>query len=317
METYLRGDITELDGNIENQRILALLYDKDYSKDNPRMLLVSGYIVRWLESQPLPTPSTIQTKFGNVSCTNARQADVVSGAQRAVRKIELCSIACEVQQQSGLVNLTVSSNKVWSILSQNFNGSQETTASPLAPLQAGIDYRPPSQYKTISGAAGAIGNFNSTEIYDLDTFANKLLYTSAKLQSIVYNIALSSNENRKIAAATYPLSGMHSVLKYRITYIPGILLLGLLSLIISAALVLSMSLYSWKSLSVRNGRVVDGLQFVTDFAAAVQDDVALADVEKWNRKDLEEWGKSVKLRYTVVRGDKRIRLCRENDYSSE
>lgn len=119
----------------------------------------------------------------------------------------------------------------------------------------------------MSGAGAALAARNDTATYVFDTYAQKLLYVSTKFNNLLYNIALSLNENRKAQAATYAVSGLHSVLKYRITYILGILLGGLLSLIVSSSIVLEISVYLLNTLSVQKGRLVDGLRFVVDFTS--------------------------------------------------
>jgi hypothetical protein len=96
---------------------------------------------------------------------------------------------------------------------------------------------------------------------------------------------------------------MHTVLKYRMTYVPGILLFGVLTLTMCAAIVLGMTVASWSSVAFRPMRVVDGPRFVVDFAEAVKGNEGLADAAVGSRRILEKWADSIRLRYVVITPD--------------
>jgi hypothetical protein len=70
------------------------------------------------------------------------------------------------------------------------------------------------------------------------------------------------------------------------TYIPSLLVFGLVTLTLCVIAVVGFTVYSRHSISRRSMRIVDGLRFIVDFAEAIQDDKAFVDVSTWSRARL-------------------------------
>ena len=134
---------------------------------------------------------------------------------------------------------------------------------------------------------------------DFGISTNSFLCASAKLENLVHNVVALTNESMQAQIPTYSIAGTRTVLKYRMTYIPDIHVLDLITLTLSSAIVLGMVLHSWNTPSYRTGRVVDSLRFTTGFASAAQEDGTLIDANEWDGGRLEDWGRTTKLRYTV------------------
>jgi hypothetical protein len=137
----------------------------------------------------------------------------------------------------------------------------------------------------------------------MKAYAHAFVYASGAVETSLLNSASAGYISRARRPESYHIPGMETVLKYRMTYVPGILLFGLLTLITCAAIVLGMTVASWSSVAFRPMRVVDGPRFVVDFAEAVKGNEGLADAAVRSRRTLEKWADSTRLRYVVSASD--------------
>ena len=184
-------------------------------------------------------------------------------------------------------------------------------------FQSAYQYRAPLEEARVglSGMGTALGSQalpddSSFAVgVNMSTFANNFLYAAGVVESSIFNIALL-NSTRTPAA--YTVNGLHEVIKYRITYIPGILILGLIGLTTCAALVLGMTLHSWRAArSLWTGQTVDGLRFVADFAPAVKGEEGLVNVDLRDSANLERWGKETMLVYVIEDGRQCLRIRKD------
>ncbi|KAF1998166.1 hypothetical protein P154DRAFT_524268 [Amniculicola lignicola CBS 123094] len=201
-------------------------------------------------------------------------------------------------------------------------GPEEPVYSLLHSLQSSYHYRTPQRVTpqregeiwdttTIGGAGSAIGASSF-----LDVYVNNLLNASITLEQKIYNLRMQQLEEQSEETPIYEVSGWEPVLAYRIVYIPGLLLGGLISLTLATAIVAGLQISSWKSIAHQRDRVMDGLRFVTDFATAMRKEENLADVGLWDEKQLERWGSRTKFRY-VAQGDKSLSLKKVNVESGD
>ncbi|ORX96297.1 hypothetical protein BCR34DRAFT_619731 [Clohesyomyces aquaticus] len=234
-------------------------------------------------------------------------------------------IGCDLHRSRGVVDLTRgdSQSQNWAVSSYSFPDKVTPMTSPLWYLDS-IRFRYQSPLASLSGFGNALGAFahvrNGTKFMtNMTAYAHAFVYASGAIETIMINSAVS-NVSTVPNPRKYDVSGMQTTLKYQMTYIPGILVSGLITLTPRAAIVFGPVIASRGSLSMKSMREVDGLRFAVDFAEAVREDEMLVDASTWKRETLEEWADGVRLRYVIDgKGDDgdtngeggRIRLVKE------
>lgn len=212
-------------------------------------------------------------------------------------------VACRLQRQTGLVNSTATgTSRKWVVSSQSFQadaGNAQSIATILGSFQLKYGYRAPEA--TLSGLGGAIGktallsaNANTSQV-DWTAYAHSFLFASAEIERNILNLA-SANTSTSIQTE-FKVAGRQSKLKYRITYIPFILVLALCCLTAAALAVFCITLYSWNSIPVRIRGTLDPLRLMADFAASMKNDDHIHNASHWTRKDLKKWGHVRKFHY--------------------
>jgi hypothetical protein len=233
---------------------------------------------------------------------------------------QVSGVICELHQQNGFANLTVnkSSTQTWDVTSSVFDEKSVAVQDRLYHFQSAYQYRAPldATRAGLSGMGTALGTEALPEdssfaglAVNMSTFVNNFLYAAGAVESSLFNIALLNSTRTSTA---YTVNGVHEVLKYRMTYIPGILILGLIGLTICAAIVLGMTLPSWRAArSIWTGQMVDGLKFVADFAPAAKGGEGLVDTDVEDRANLERWGKETMLVCVVEDGRQCLRIRKD------
>jgi hypothetical protein len=268
----------------------------------------------------------VESEFGNLPTTMFLPNQTFLGQSLADTKIysygayQVHGIICELHRQNGLANLVLDNNstQTWNVTSSVFDEKSVAVPDRLFHFQSAYQYRAPLEEVRagLSGMGTALGSqalpedtsFAGQEV-NMSTFANNFLYAAGMVESIVFNIALLNSTR---TSPEYSVNGLHEVLKYRMTYIPGILILGLIGLTTCAALVLGMTLHSWKAArSLWAGQMVDGLRFVADFAPAMKEVEGLANINVEDRANLEKWGTETNLVYVVEDGRQCLRLRKD------
>lgn len=247
------------------------------------------------------------------------------------RQDNVYGIICRIQRQQGLTNLTASndleSSRKWTSGNITFiDDDSSNTINYLHEVSRLVrKYRPPSSIgpywdsvgEVLGTGAGDGPNYwkidnvllrkNPTKVQftanptNFTVFAYNFLYAAGRMETAVWDIDMTHSKQ------ITKVSGIEEVLRYRISYIPGLLVAGLITISISAAIVFGMTWYSLGTLSAHTDRVLDGLRFVSDFVSAVREDELLADANTWTRNRLDRFGWEVKLRYFVERGSLRLR----------
>ncbi|KAH7135895.1 hypothetical protein B0J11DRAFT_174255 [Dendryphion nanum] len=276
------------------------------------------------------------SKFGTIYAANVAdyKNETIAG-YNLKRKDNIYGIICRIQRQHGKANLTASdlqSARKWSIDQYNFEEDKPRNTTNFLSYVASqfSNYRPPQSTGLHWDAVGEIlgtgagkgpnyWNINdgvisqnktipvfSANPVNFTTYAYNFLYAASRMETAIWDIVMANPERLK-DARPYTVGGRQMVLKYRICYIPGLLVAGLITLSLAAAIVFGMTWYSLGTLSAHTDRVVDGLRFVADFTAAVREDENLADANKWSRHRLDRFGQSLRLRYIVDHGSLRLR----------
>jgi hypothetical protein len=139
----------------------------------------------------------------------------------------------------------------------------------------------------------------------MTAYAHAFVQASGAIETSLLNSA-ASNISIIPRSESSPVVGLETVLKYRITYVPGILVSGLIGITFCAAIVIGLTAAAWGSVSLQSMRLVDGLRFVIDFAGTMKADDSLVEVSTWSRERLVRWADGTSLRYVLERKGEEI-----------
>jgi hypothetical protein len=110
----------------------------------------------------------------------------------------------------------------------------------------------------------------------------------------------------------YTVDAMTRVQKYRIRYIPLLLIFGLASVIAAAGVVGvvgSMVFYTRRMQSAQAMRQVDGLRAVVDCVSGLQEcSEEMGEASQLEQKELERWARKVSVRDETVVDDDRVSI---------
>jgi hypothetical protein len=299
----------------------AILWDPGYATLNTTRLILAAFTMGmsgdYTYREPTALP-TIPSAFGNlqpyIKSWGYEECDQERGPNLTM---SWYGVACDLYRTSGFADLVraVPTARDWNMSSSRFDAVATKTPSVIYPLSERIvPYQVPTG--SVIGFGQAMGAFagarsDTEERVNMTAYAQAFLYASVAIENIMLNLA-SSNHTRALRLERYPVAGHQSVLRYRTTYTRGVLVFGLVTLTLCAAIIVGMLVYSRRSISSRSTEVVDGLRFVLDFAVAVREDEALVDASTWSRARLEKWAGGLKFRYTVAKNDVDGRECEGN-----
>lgn len=196
-----------------------------------------------------------------------------------------------------------SSSSSWTITNPTFDPTTKTRIpSLLAQWQTNLNYRAPSANNP--GIGPALCSRGST-YYDnaFGDYALNFLYASGEVQRLTYEVAASdtANATRNAAEYFYPLSGTETEQHYRITYVPSILLVGLISMLGAAGVTGAMALFAWRSVSGGAFRRVDPVRLLVDGVVGLRGSVEeVARVAGGSNTVVDEWAGRCRVRYSVV-----------------
>ena len=238
-------------------------------------------------------------------------------------------ISCSIMRQEGFLNYTRNPGRPWTIAGNSFSASKSVVKSALGNWQLALNYQAP--ISTISGigpalavTAGSIGDsmdisqgYPESDATPLNwtIFALNYLYASGEAQRIPYETAAENSSSNK-PDYFYQVSSTITVQLYRITYIPLLLLLGLLCVLGAAAITCAMLFYTWNAHSTQVARELDSLRLLVDSVAGLQEwapKMAAAGI--LNKGDLKNLAAKFRVRYCEVieRGAVVVRLFGDID----
>ncbi|KAL4904285.1 hypothetical protein BDW74DRAFT_154566 [Aspergillus multicolor] len=227
-----------------------------------------------------PASITIPSMFGVVheSQFNLSQAQIDEPTPEKPGYVTQTnwSIHCNISRQEGFVNYTRHPGQPWKITHTSFKARKIVVYAPLKAWQVTLNYHAP--LSTISGIGPAIGwtaNENtfqdrSPSVLNWTVYALNYLYASGEAERIVYEVA-ARNISNDLPIYHYTVGATKKEQKYRITYIPIILVLGLASAVGAAALTAMLLFDARKSRSAQSMRQVDGLRLVVDSITGLQE----------------------------------------------
>ena len=230
-----------------------------------------------------------------------------------------CGLRCVLYREHGVANTSrssdnTSSTAVWTIDAATFpSQKKQIIPSQLSKFQYNsLNFHVPGS--SIPGLGPALSNMYAVTTQDFFTdFAHTFLYASGETQRILYEVAASSkNASRNLPQYTIHVPAYAMQLQYRITYVPSILLLGLICLLGASAVTGTMALSARKSLSARAQREVNVTRLLLDSVVGLEADAdELAKVAQRGNDELDAWAAGYKVKYRITdddTGDVRIVL---------
>ncbi|KAL6243936.1 hypothetical protein RBB50_009370 [Rhinocladiella similis] len=220
-----------------------------------------------------------------------------SGFNGTKQIMSVWGIECQVHRQNGTVDLLRSATGDWERSVASVNMSDEKALyQPLRmqQLQLNLNYQAPDV--TIPGLAPALARSadpcydatitgtectaptnsdgtsgTTSRTTDFEILALNFLYASAETERMAYEVA-STNSTRDQPGFFVDVTDTTQVLRYRITYVPVILFVGIVCMFVAAGITLALVAMSWSSISGRSFRQVDELRLLVDVLAGLKQD---------------------------------------------
>lgn len=230
--------------------------------------------------------------------------------------MSVSGMRCLLYREHGFVNSTrnlnaESSDGTWSIISADFPTNQEKEVIPslLSKFQSSnLNFHAPGS--VIPGLGPALNKMYTEQVDNWGTkaddpftnFASNFLYASGETQRIVYEIAASStNASRHLPEYFTKVPAFTMQQQYRITYVPSILLLGLLCLLGASAVTGALAVHARKSFSSRAHRQVNVVRLLLDSVVGLESDRDdMARMAQGGNSEIDAWAAGYRVRYTSV-----------------
>lgn len=142
---------------------------------------------------------------------------------------------------------------------------------------------------------------------DWRVFAANYLYASGEAERLTYEVGATGGDWRANATSYWYSPEARAMARfYRVTYVPVILLVGLVATVGAAGVVVGMAWWARGTGSARVGRDVDVLRLVVDGVVGLRGDAegVVAEVARGEKERLERWARGCRVRYEeVLEGD--------------
>ncbi|KAF4545830.1 uncharacterized protein LTHEOB_4482 [Lasiodiplodia theobromae] len=192
----------------------------------------------------VPSDRSNRTFFSPYGDIRPKAIDMKSSGFNGTKAVmSVYGIRCALRRQEGFLEYMRASDQSWSISTAEFSNKMQKVPSFLVRWQVILNYRSPRS--TVAGIGPALAktagsNFdgqpdcshNDTNCYynttDYSLLALNYLYASAEIMKKVYEVA-AADKSRDEPDFSYHCYNTIVEDRYRITYIPGLLLTGLRS----------------------------------------------------------------------------------------
>jgi hypothetical protein len=228
--------------------------------------------------------------------------------------MKLWGLRCWLNSQEGQLNLIRLPTSNWQIYTSCFSDEKIRVPSYLAPWQTNLMYRAPQSTIAGIGPALALSASNTSEIdvhknTDFKILALNYLYASGEAERAIFEVA-TTNTSRDLPEDFFTVAGLVNEQHYRITYIPIILLVGIIALLMAATVVLAMVVYTSKTVSARIFREVNMFRLLVDTAGGLYKDIKPVVDAGFENSEMEDWANDYKVGYEsmVAEGEARVRL---------
>jgi hypothetical protein len=245
---------------------------------------------------------TYMTPFGsNVKAVAVKIT--ASGFSGTKQVMSVWGIQCSISKNNGSIDMKRGSEGPWAPLPQSgVWQSEKKQVKPfhLQQLQTNLNYNAPDV--TLPGLMPALAaTADPSGTTSWETLSLKFLCASAEAERIAYEVAATNTSATALADSTYTVASTQAVLRYRITYVPVILFIGIAALLGAAIVTMALVIYSLRSrsISATSFRQVNVLRLVID--AAMHLDIKEGDHRNINGAESnsrqEYWSKGYRVKY--------------------
>lgn len=295
------GPLTEIQNAYNEQYPFAAFYE--YNASQVFLSIVdSGFGL-------LNDTATVPSAYGDLHTLSQNMTGTKWTGTKQTMKI--WGVRCWLNRQQGVLNLTRLPSMEWRIDNSSFSKTKTRVPSYLAPWQTNLMYRAPQS--TVAGIGPALARsaapLGSPQNIDFKTFALNYLYASAEAERAVFEVA-AMNSSRDLPEDFFNVAGMINEEHYRITYIPIVLLVGIIAMLLAALVVSAMAVYASNTVSARTFREVNALRLLVDGAGGLGPEIKVVADAGLANGEMERWAGECKVRYVnaVVEGESRVRL---------
>jgi hypothetical protein len=275
----------------------------------------SKVFLGYLESFNI-TKNAINSSYGEVYPTAINMTSF--GFQSTKSIITTWGISCSILRQEGFLNYTRQPGQSWAIAGSLFSDQKSVAKSFLVNWQTTLNYQAPMSSipgigPPLARTAGSVTDsiVMAEGIADKDltpvnwtVFALNYLYASGEAQRITYEVA-AKNLSRSRPNYFYNVSATTTGQQYQMTYIPLLLLLGLLSMLGAAVITSAMAFYTRNTRGTQTVREVNILRLLVDSVAGLHESApTMAAAGELGNAELKKWATKFQVRYSeVAKGD--------------
>jgi hypothetical protein len=244
--------------------------------------------------------------------------------------LKFFGVVCNLWREEGTTNLTrISSNQAglndWRSVSDPYFPSdhRDDKKTPFntidmdfqSPLFSGLQFSSlssgasspdigfcPGLAATLTNSATSWLGESGDQGPNFQNFADAYLYAEAKTRSVTYQLLQSGPGQLSNRTFNVQAQGQ-GVQRYAITYVPWILMTGLLALGMACFIALYLVGSAWRSRALRRERILNTLRMTMDLGTVVEKELFERGLVM-SKRELDRWAEKAKVRYTVDRGDR-------------
>lgn len=228
-------------------------------------------------------------------------------------------LRCKVTRQTGWHNFTREKDLSWKRTASVWDGPNVDTPLTIADWQVALNFHGPPNSAgrglepgigPAFWASAKIPNSAATEFaaanIDYRILALNFLYAAGETERVSYEVQSGANFGGD--AAIFEVQATKSGIFYHLTYVPVLLIIGLLGVICVCIVCLAMVGKNWRSQTFKEWRKVDSLRLLVDAVDVLRDEPNVRDLQNASNHDLSQWAKRFNVRYVKSVHDGRIFL---------
>lgn len=208
------------------------------------------------------------------------------------------ALQCSLHKQVGLLNFTRQADRTWLMASSIFDGETEPYVSFLPDwnLKFTETRSAPPLADTIFSTA--VENDLSDTTLNFTTAVDNIVFASGEVARIAYNVA-SLNISHDQPDYFYNITGNIDQEFYRVTYVPALLLVGIVCIILCGSMTLILIMSVRKSMSWKMFRVLNTVRLVVDVLGGdlTQETAEFTRLAQAGSQEISDWATKYHVTY--------------------